>query len=146
MKRLGVFAVLMACVGLMSCGQQPETALPELVLADGGRVYVELQTPDEGAEALGEQVAAVYYETAENNGVRLAQLPFGADHPYWDSIALAEFRDVLGHSGVTVGYSSGSAWYSCDYYALVPEAENGELAARIANTYNAVYEVDLDGD
>jgi len=145
MKRLGVFVVLMVCVGLMSCKQQSKPNLPELMLEDGGRVYVTLQAPDEGAEALGEQVAAVYYET-ENKGMRLAQLPFGADHPYWDSIALEEFQNVLGHSGVKIGYSSGSAWYNHDYYALFPQSESDEMAALIATAYNSAYEVDLDGD
>lgn len=144
---LAVILILaVSCGGLVSCQQDSQVELPELVLEDGSRVYVELQEPDAAEEALGDIVGAVYYESPNGRGMRLDQLGFGPDHPYWETLSLKPFQKVLGHSGVVVGYSSGSTWYNCDYYAIKEESSTDEMAALIAAAYNVVHEVDLDGD
>ena len=143
-----IILVVLSCGGLVSCRQQAmqepsqdldQSPLPELTLSDGAHIYTKLQEPEVAEEAMDDLVTAVYYQTADGDDLLLGEFPFGPDHSYWNSVSLKEFQNVLGHDGVVLGYSSGSASYSYDYVAI-----GSNEAKLIASANNTAYEIDLD--
>lgn len=146
-----VFAFCFLSVNLVSCqpfqpSREVEASLLSLTLPDGGEVYLMEEEPrDDQRGSLyieGSTVGVLYYRPAGGEAVELDFLDYGPEHPFWNSVSLEPFSDVLGADGFIFQYVVGGAWDSADYYAV-----EGGGAILIAPCHNYdIWQEDLDGD
>ncbi|NCB63703.1 MAG: hypothetical protein EOM52_08850 [Clostridia bacterium] len=131
-------------------------AMVKQFLVDGETAYRDANQPstesthlwtrrfDGYSVSLRETAAAQMDLVLEQEGAStvLATLDYDSTHPYFPTVDADAFQNVLGQDGFVLSYQTGLAWQSYDYYGM----DTGGTPTLLAECYNAVYELDVDGD